>query len=93
MLIQDVIKYIKETEGKIFSVKFIKRTTGELRMMTCRTGVTKHLTVSPSKLGVNFKRHDLISVFDMQAGGYRCIPVEGIEEIKIGGEWEKVDHE
>jgi len=31
------------TEGKIFSVKFVKRTTGEVREMVARTGVKAHL--------------------------------------------------
>lgn len=80
---------IRNSNGKIMTVLFTKRTTGELRLMTCRTGVTKHL-----KGGVptySFEEKKLISVYDMTIGkkdkgeGYRCIPLEGIKEITIDG--------
>ena len=29
--------------GRVFGVRFIKRTTGEVRDMNCRGGVRKHL--------------------------------------------------
>jgi len=35
---------IGNTLGKFFSVEFVKRTTGEVRKMNCRTGVTKGVT-------------------------------------------------
>lgn len=36
-----VRKLIESTHGKFFRVIFTKRTTGELRTMNCRTGVSK----------------------------------------------------
>jgi len=76
--------YKLAADGKIFQVEFIKRTTGELRKMKCRLGVKKYLrggkkTFSP-------KDKQLLTVFDMEAKGYRSIPVEGIRLLKIGGQ-------
>src|ERR1700733_1793038 len=91
--IYNVLEFIKKTEGKIFSIKFIKRTTGELREMVCRTGVKKHLVENPTRPGLDFVRHDLIPVFDMKVGAYRSIPIEGIREIKIEGVWHTVTND
>ncbi len=87
----EVLKMIKESNGKIFSIKVEKRTDGTIREMVCRTGVTAHLVVAPSKPGINFKKNELISVFDMAKKAYRSIPIEGIKAIKIGGEWIQVE--
>lgn len=96
-LIQQVLDFIQDTEGKIFSIRFTKRTTNETREMTCRTGVKKYLAKEPKKAGISFRAHDLIPVYDMHAPdpekGYRSIPIEGITEIKMHGEWEPVSHE
>ena len=88
MLRADAVKFIRETEGRIFSVEFIKRTTKELRRMVARTGVKSHLR--GGEAAYSFSEKALISVFDMQANGYRSIPIEGIVRIKIDGEWEDV---
>jgi hypothetical protein len=66
--------------GKIFSIKFIKRTTGEVRKMTARMGVTSHLRngVQP----FNQSDHNLVTVFSMRDKGYRNIPIENIIEVK-----------
>ena len=73
-------------DGKIFAVKFIKRTNGEIRIMVARTGVTSFL----SGRGRKFKDsdHNLLTVFDMQKQGYRCIPLESILELNHHGKRE-----
>lgn len=91
MKVSQVVKFIKETEGKIFSIRFIKRSTGELRAMVCRTGVKKHLKGGES--AYDPKEHDLIVVYDMQKNGYRSIPKEGIIEVLIDGVWIKVERD
>lgn len=93
MKIWEAVKWIQETDGKIFSVKFIKRTSGEERILVGRTGVRKGLAEAPSKPGIDFDKNNLLCVWDMQAGGYRSIPVEGIKAIKVEGVWEEVTHE
>ena len=65
--------------GKFFTVKFIKRTTGEERVMNCRLGVTKHL--KGGNKAYNDAEHRLLTVFDMKSQGYRCIPLESLMEI------------
>lgn len=49
-------------DGKFFSVKFIKRTTGEEREMVCRKGVTKYL--SGGQRAYEPDEHNLIFVWD-----------------------------
>ncbi len=72
------------SNGAIFNVKFIKRTTGELRSMTCRLGVQKHL--KGGKKGFSDKAKDLLTVFDMSAKGYRSIPMDGIQSLSVNGQ-------
>lgn len=82
---------IRNSNGKIMNVLFVKRTTGELREMVCRTGVKKHL--KGGEPAYNFKEKNLVSVYDMQAEvgkGYRAIPLENIRSITIDGTHFKV---
>jgi hypothetical protein len=75
---------VADLKGKIFSVKFIKRSTGELREMVCRTGVKKNL--AGGELPFDPIQKNLLMVYDMQKNGYRSIPLENVLEIKIKGE-------
>lgn len=93
MNIRDVLTFIAERNGKIFSIRFLKRTTGEQRDMACRQGVVSHLVDEPSRPGTDFKKNGLIPVFDMVKQAYRSIPIEGITHIKIDGIWKAVKHE
>lgn len=78
-------------EHTIFSLIFIKRTTSERREMICRFNVKSYL-----KGGVqpfNPKDYNLITVFEMSLDektgkpkGYKCIPFDGILEMKIAGQ-------
>jgi hypothetical protein len=86
--IQEVLKFIEESNGRIFSIQFMKRGSFELREMTCRTGVTKHL--KGGERAYDPTEHHLVYVFDMAAKGYRCFPLEGLKAIKIDGKWESV---
>ena len=71
-------------DGKIFSLVFIKRSTGTERHMTCRLGVTKHLR--GGNRAYDPAQHNLLNVFDMDAKGYRSIPVEAIQRLSVGGQ-------
>lgn len=84
------LKFIKESNGQFFSIEFEKRTTGELRIMRCRTGVKKFLAENPTRPGVNFAANYSLCVYDVDKGGYRTIPVEGITRIMISSEWCRV---
>lgn len=91
--------FLRATKGKMMHVSFIKRSTGELREMTCRTGVRKHKvdpTSEPDPLMIKQdKKHGLLRVFDINAedkkrpgqkGAYRMIALDGLRSIKAGGE-------
>lgn len=71
-------------DGRFFSVSFIKRTTGDLRTMQARMNVTKHL-----KGGVkpySDKSKNLLTVFSVDANGYRSIPIDAIQSMKVKGQ-------
>ena len=71
-------------DGQIFSVEFIKRSTGELRKMTCRLGVKKHLKGGSKPYSA--KQHNLLTVFDMEKSGYRSIPLESVRKLTVSGQ-------
>ena len=63
-------------DGKFFYVEFIKRSNGELRKMTARSGVFKDII--GTGLSYDPVKHNLMTVWDTQANGYRSIPVDSI---------------
>lgn len=68
------------SNGKIFSVTFIKK-NGEERTMLARTGVTKHL-----KGGKRTNHNiDQLVVWSMQDNGYRTINLDTIIKLKANG--------
>jgi hypothetical protein len=79
------LPYIREavSDGSLFSVEFIKRTTGEKREMLCRTGVRAHLKGGTKKF--DDKEKQLLTVYDVQKNGYRSIPLDAIIRVKIHG--------
>lgn len=70
-------------DGLFFSVKFVKRTDGTVREMVCRKGVTKALR--GGALAYNPTAKNLVNVFDVQAGDYRNINLEGLLSVKMNG--------
>ena len=79
------LPHIREAaqDGTIFSVDFIKRTTGEERHMVCRLGVKAHLKGGVKKF--DDKEKNLLTVYDVQKNGYRSIPLDAIIRVKIHG--------
>jgi hypothetical protein len=71
---------VSKTNGKIFSVSFIKK-DNTLRKMTCRVGVTKYL--KGGELPYDPIAKGLLSVWDMQANGYRMINLKTIQNISL----------
>ena len=85
----DLISKQKDA-GVFFNVTFIKRTTGELRNMTCRGGVHKYTTGEGLKFEPGQKQ--LIGVWeannaegDKGKDAYRFISIEGIQTLTCGG--------
>ena len=66
--------------GHFFSVKFIKRTTGDVRILNGRTGVHKASGVEPPRY--SDEDYGLVTVWDVQKHGYRKIPADSILEVR-----------
>ena len=74
-----IVNLINKTGGKVFTVSFTKK-DGTLRVMNARTGVKSKL-----RGGKSTTAHvpNLITVFDMKAGQYRCINTDTIKSAHI----------
>ena len=80
-------RLVKELAGgTVFSVFFTKRTTGEKREMICRLNANGKVK-GDAGLGpaYNALEKGLLTVWDMHKAGWRSIPIESIEWIKIRG--------
>jgi len=72
----------------IFSVEFVKRTTGELRKMNCRLGVSKGVKGTGMRFNPDAK--DLIPVYEMPRGTkkkaqWRMINLRSVRSIRVKG--------
>ena len=78
---------LKATEnGKVVGLGFIKRSTGKLRTGAFRRGVVKGITGEGLKF--NPKDYNLITLYDMNAKGYRNVPLDSVTFIKgLGKTW------
>ena len=79
---REILNLLKDNKNLIFSVVFLKK-NGELRPMTCKLGVKKHLKGGILKYNPG-ERNNLI-VFDMQKGGYRTINLDTLMHISMKG--------
>lgn len=81
---ETAIKMIKDSKGKIFGVKFIKRGTGEIRIMSARLGVSKGV----KGIGLRYdpESRQLIPVYDMNKKAYRMINLDTISTISFKGQ-------
>lgn len=77
------------SDGKIFSITFIKRTTGLPRTMTARRGVTAHLT--GEGLRYDPSEHDLMTVYDLDKCAYRTVPLDAVVSLRHHGKLEVYD--
>ena len=82
MNIQQLRDKIENSNGKIFSVEFVKK-DGSVREMTARLGVTKHLVGGGPSTTAHIPKY--MTVFDMQAEGYRNINFDTIKRVKFEG--------
>lgn len=71
------VERILSSNGKIFSVEFIKK-DGSRRLMNCRLGVTKHLRGGECTLD----KEKFLVVYDLQSEGYRAINKDSIINVK-----------
>ncbi len=71
---------IEQSNGKFVSVTFTKK-DGSTRVLVGRLGVTKALKGGKSTLDPD----KFITIFDVQADGYRAINRETIQSVRIDG--------
>jgi len=83
VFIRSLSQDIDRTNGKFFTIKFIKK-DGTLRKMTCRTGVSKGIT--GKGLAFEPKEKGLKVVWSTDAEGYRMINLAQVTEITFNGE-------
>lgn len=91
MNLATAIGYVKKSKGRFLSLEFVKRTDGTVRRMLCRTGVKCFL-----KGGVpayDFESKGLLPVYDMVKHEYRSVPLDGLTQIKVDGNWLPVTKE
>ena len=70
-------------DGKFFSVKFVRRGDGHLRVMNCRV---KPPVKGGSGMCYDPDQHDLLVVWDIHRRGYRTIPADNILELTHHGQ-------
>lgn len=78
-----VSKIVNDSRGKFFTIEFSKRTTGEKRLLTARTGVKKHLR--GGKPAYNAAEKGLIVVWEPASGAYKSFPIDSVTALTFGG--------
>jgi len=73
---------IRATEGKIFSSTFIKKNS-EVRTLTGRLQVTKHLKENAKPQPFNPSDYNLQCIYDMKAKGYRMLNLNTLTNLSI----------
>lgn len=79
-LVHDFLRGLK---GKIFTVEFIKRTDGSVRVMRCTTNYASKL--AGGELAYNATDKALIPVYDLDKRGFRSIPTDAVIRIRALG--------
>lgn len=86
---RNIYRRLMATNGRIFTVIFIKRSTGKEKKLFARVGVK---TRQKGKgLRYNSSEKKLIVVYDMKERTYKSIPIDGIEAVTIRGKRYRVD--
>lgn len=67
---------------RIFSVTFKKRSDGSIRNIVGRLDVKKH--VIGRGASYNASDYGLLIVFELKTNSYKCIPIDGIIDLKCG---------
>ena len=76
--------FLQSLNGKFFTVEFIKRSTGEKRVMTCTTNYASHLAGGDAAYDAKAKQ--LLPVWDTVNKGFRSIPTNSVLVIRAKGE-------
>lgn len=81
--VKTVKTLIEQSKGKFFTVTFIKRTTGEVRVMNARLGVKKGLTGGGAVY--NAAEKNLLTCYDITKKEYRTINLDAVLTVKVNG--------
>lgn len=76
----DLAKVIECSEGRFFTVEFIKK-DGSTRVLNGRLGVEKYLKGGDCTID----RTKFVIVYDVQSKGYRAVNRETILSVRIDG--------
>lgn len=73
----------KVSDGREFSVTFIKRTTGEERRMVCKRGVTEGV----KGIGLKFVPDEkgLFNVYDVEKEAHRMVDLRNLISLDLDG--------
>ena len=71
--------FIRNLNGKFFTVEFIKRSTGEVRVMRATTNYDSKTVGGVMTYDANAKQ--LIPVWDMDKKAFRSIPTDSVRRI------------
>lgn len=74
---------LAQETGHFFTVEFTKRTTGEHRLMRCRTGVKKGV----KGVGMSFdpSKKDLMTVYDIEREDFRMVNLSSLTDLRMHG--------
>jgi hypothetical protein len=86
---RNIYRWLMATNGRVFSVTFIKRSAGKEKTIRARVGVKTGL--NGSGMRYNTRNKKLIVVFDMKTRMYKSIPIDGIEAVACRGRRYRVD--
>jgi hypothetical protein len=80
---ESVGDFLKSLNGKFFTVEFIKRTSGERRVMRATTNYESLLKGGEAKY--NFDEKKLLPVRDLEAQAFRSIALDAVLVIRANG--------
>jgi len=83
---QQILEIIEQTNGKFFTVDFIKQ-NGEFRTMNGRTGVKKYLSKNGRTIKITpANENGILRIFDTDKNFYRSINLDTILRISYNGQ-------
>ena len=85
LAISKAIDFIRTTNGRFFSVSFIKK-DGSTRNMTARLGVSKGIKGTGTYSHTGDSRRNNMTVWDAAKRNFRAVPLDRIIWIKIDGQ-------
>lgn len=84
---EKVYPFLTDLKGKFFTIEFIKRSTGELRVMRATTNYDSKLAGGDAKY--SFSEKKLLPVWDLEKQAFRSIPLDAVLVIRaLGNEYQ-----